>query len=73
MTGLSPHRWLMKRRAERARELLFNRGLSLTEIALTCGFADQSHFTRVFTAVFGTSPEAWRRINGNPRVGSKQM
>jgi AraC-like DNA-binding protein len=63
-TGLSPHRWLMKCRAERARELLAERGLSLTEIAMICGFADQSHFTRAFTAMFGTSPGAWRRIRG---------
>lgn len=63
-TRLSPHRWLMKCRVERARELLAKGGLSLTEIALTCGFADQSHFTRAFTAFFGTSPGAWRRING---------
>lgn len=36
-TGLSPHRWLMKCRAERAREPLAEHGLSLTEIALTSG------------------------------------
>lgn len=65
-TGLSPHRWLMQCRVERARELLADRGHSLTEIALTCGFADQSHFTRAFSAIFGTSPGAWRRINGKP-------
>jgi len=65
-TGLSPHRWLMQYRIERARQLLAAPGLSLTEIALTCGFADQSHFTRAFTALSGISPGAWRRINGNP-------
>lgn len=62
-TGLSPHRWLMKCRAERARELLADRSLSLTEIALSCGFADQSHFTRVFSVIFGLNPGAWRRVH----------
>lgn len=65
-TGLSPHRWLMQHRVERARELLADRKLSLTEIALICGFADQSHFTRAFTANIGISPGAWRRIDGKP-------
>ena len=55
-TGLSPHRWLMQLRIERARELLAARDFSLTEIALACGFADQSHFRRVFTATTGMSP-----------------
>lgn len=56
-TGTSPHRWLLRRRAELAKERLRRPELSLSEIALTCGFADQSHFTRVFTGFFGTSPE----------------
>ncbi len=63
-TGTSPHRWLLKRRVENARELLSNRGLSLSEVALSCGFADQSHLTRVFTAMVGVSPGAWRRVKG---------
>jgi AraC-like DNA-binding protein len=33
----------------------------LTEIGLACGFADQSHFTRVFTQLVGVSPGARRR------------
>lgn len=64
-TGLSPHRWLTRHRVECARDLLAIPSLSLTEIALTCGFADQSHFTRTFKAIAGISPGAWRRINGN--------
>ncbi len=60
-TGLPPHRWLIRRRVEVAEALLRNSRMSLTEVALTCGFADQSHFTRVFSRVVGISPGAWRR------------
>ena len=60
-TGLPPHRWLVRRRVERAQELLEVSNLSLSEIALTCGFFDQSHLTRVFRSVAGASPGAWRR------------
>jgi AraC-like DNA-binding protein len=60
-TGVSPHQWLLKRRADQAKSLLRDRTLSLSEVALSCGFADQSHFTRVFTRMTGVSPGAWRR------------
>ena len=62
-TGMPPHRWLLQRRVERAQQLLKTRALSLADVATFCGFADQSHFTRVFTAMVGSSPGAWRRAN----------
>lgn len=62
-TGVPPHRWLLKRRVDRARDLLMNSTLSLSDVAFSCGFADQSHFTRVFTAMVGASPGVWRRAN----------
>jgi AraC-like DNA-binding protein len=40
---------------------LRSRQLPLSVVALTCGFSDQSHFTRVFSRIVGTSPGAWRR------------
>ena len=58
--GVPPHRYLLKRRVERARELLERGSMSLLDIALACGFADQSHFTRVFRASCGITPRAWR-------------
>ncbi len=61
-TGMPPHRWLVMRRAERAKELLGKPALSVADVAATCGFADQSHLTRVFKAIFGVTPAAWRRV-----------
>ena len=60
-TGLPPHAWLNQARVERAMTLLRQRGKSLSEIALECGFFDQSHFTRVFARRVGLAPGAWRR------------
>jgi len=62
-TGISPHRWLMKRRVERAKELLQDSGLGLADVAQACGFADQSHFTHVFSRSEGYSPGRWRRLH----------
>jgi len=62
-TGTSPHRWLLVRRAEKAKDLLHNSALPLAEIGLACGFGDQSHFTRVFTKLTGASPGASRRLH----------
>lgn len=60
-TGQTPYQWLQSQRVEIARDLLVNTPLSLADIALACGFADQSHFTRVFAHIVGTPPGQWRR------------
>ena len=59
--GLPPHHWLMHHRVERAQEMLARTNESIAAIAISCGFADQSHLTRVFRALAGASPAAWRR------------
>lgn len=60
-TGQPPHRWLIEQRIEKAKQLLVDTTLSLALIAQTCGFADQSHFTRVFAQLMQSSPGQWRR------------
>ena len=59
--GTPPHRWLMRQRIQRAGEKLEQTNDSISSIALSCGFTDQSHLTRVFGAIVGSSPAAWRR------------
>ncbi len=61
-TGIPPHRWLTQQRVQRAKELLQDPGQELADIALLCGFVDQSHFTRVFSRNEGHSPGRWRRL-----------
>ncbi|MDE1157019.1 MAG: AraC family transcriptional regulator [Neorhizobium sp.] len=56
----TPHRWLMEYRVSKARDLLLTE-MPIVEIAAACGFADQSHFTRVFSTVTGEPPGIWRR------------
>jgi AraC-like DNA-binding protein len=62
-TGVTPHQWLIRRRVERARQLLLGDKLSLADVALVCGFVDQSHFSRVFTKLEGDSPGRWRQMH----------
>jgi len=64
-TGLPPHRWLLRQRVKRAKELLQGTKMPIVEIATACGFADQSHLTRVFSKAFRISPAMWRRQWGN--------
>jgi AraC family transcriptional regulator len=66
-TGRTPHRWLLERRVDRAKELL-RHSCPIAEIALECGFSDQSHFTRVFTNLLGMPPGVWRRQSPHPLV-----
>jgi AraC-like DNA-binding protein len=60
-TGLPPHQWLLRQRVNTAKQLMSVRELPLSEIAISAGFANQSHLTRVFSSVVGVSPAAWRR------------
>jgi transcriptional regulator GlxA family with amidase domain len=64
-TGISPHRWLMQRRVDVAKDLLLTTDSSLVEISLKCGFSDQSDFTRVFAEATGETPGRWRQIQLN--------
>ena len=61
--GVSPHRWLMQRRIERAQELLMNTRESLADISEQAGFSDQAAFTRTFHQIVGISPGRWRRVH----------
>jgi AraC family transcriptional regulator len=64
-TGMPPHRWLMRRRVERAKELLIAGKLDIAQIALACGFVDQSHLNRVFKRFDLCGPGKWRRQRWN--------
>lgn len=58
-TGVSPHRYHLNSRIGRAQDLLLTKGQSLSEVALSTGFADQSHLSRVFKRATGVTPAAW--------------
>jgi len=59
-TGFRPHEYLLRRRIERAQEMLVGTGMSLVDVALSVGFQTQSHFTSVFKRYAGQAPRAWR-------------
>jgi AraC-like DNA-binding protein len=60
-TGAAPRQWIIRQRIDAAMDKLLMTRDSLAEIALGCGFAEQTHFTRTFTRMVGSSPGAWRR------------
>ena len=61
-TGMSPQAWQMDVRVRNAQRLMIDDpNGSLDEFARLCGFADQSHFSRVFLKVAGMSPTEWLR------------
>ena len=62
-TGLRPHEYVQGRRIDHAQQLLASSDLSLIEIALSAGFANQAHFSRVFKRFAGTTPSAWRALH----------
>jgi AraC-like DNA-binding protein len=63
---LTPQRYLRKLRLRIASRALIYTNESLSEIALNCGFADQSHFTREFRRQFGRTPREYREHYKSP-------
>ena len=59
--GRPPYAWVMARRIERARRLLARSVLPIKAVAAECGFSDQAHLTRMFSASTGETPAAFRR------------
>lgn len=62
--GVAPIEYLQELRLLRARRLLRENELTITEVALSCGFNSSSYFSRCFLARFATSPSSFRRANG---------
>ncbi len=61
MTGLAFHNYIISLRIARARELLAETALSLSQISVTVGFNSVEHFCRLFQKVTGVSPETFRK------------
>lgn len=59
--GMPLHRYIVQGRIQRAQEQLAATNDAIAQIALDCGFADQSCFTRRFTHSTGMPPAVWRR------------
>jgi AraC family transcriptional regulator len=59
--GETPHAYVVKRRLEKACYLMVASSASLSEIALSAGFSDQAHLSKLFRQAFGQSPANWRR------------
>jgi AraC family transcriptional regulator len=66
--GCSPMTYVAARRVERAKLMMTSTGERLSDIALACGFADQSHLTRYFRRTVGMSPGLWRRSIAAPNL-----
>ncbi|NPT40517.1 helix-turn-helix domain-containing protein [Paraburkholderia sp. 1N] len=60
--GLSPYQYLIEQRLARAKQLMLETRLSLSDIASMSGFANQAHFNGRFVKAFGVPPGAWRRM-----------
>jgi AraC family transcriptional regulator len=58
--GIAPYQYLIQQRVERAKRLLKQREMLISEIALDCGFANQTHLTKVFRQITGITPKVYR-------------
>jgi len=61
--GDTPHAYIIRLRLTLARELMLATPDPLSQIALSCGFANQAHLSKLFRRVVGEPPNTWRRRN----------
>lgn len=66
--GTSPHAYVVQRRIHRARALILETRLPLSQVALEAGLADQAHLSRLFRRFLGATPSACRREGWTPPV-----
>ncbi|MBV8088433.1 MAG: helix-turn-helix transcriptional regulator, partial [Alphaproteobacteria bacterium] len=59
-TGQTPHRYILLRRIERAKNNIAHANCSIIEAGIEAGFSNASHFARVFRKLVGTSPSGFR-------------
>lgn len=67
----TPHRYVVRRRLERAQGLMLKTDRSLVQIAMECGFADQPHLNKIFRRLVDETPRKWRRAH--PPVGGYRL
>ena len=63
--GVTPHRRIIELRLEAARRLMLTTEDRLSQIAITCGLADQAHLSKLFRRACGETPGAWRQRSLN--------
>ena len=64
--GATPHRYLQRRRIERAMYLLRTTARSVTDICMEVGFSSLGTFSRTFTEIVGETPSQFRRRGPMP-------
>jgi len=71
--GETPHQYLLRRRVERAKDLLRSTGLSVTEVSLEVGFRSLASFSTAFRELVGEPPSVyarrWRAVGAPPIPG----
>lgn len=61
--GVAPHRWLVEQKMEHGKRLLKSTSLTITAIALECGFSHRVPFSNAFRRTIGVNPSEWRRTH----------
>lgn len=63
-TGVTPHRYRLMKKVAAAQRMLLT-GQDTVEVALACGFSDQSHLTNAFKRAVGVAPSRWRKLRAS--------
>ncbi|MFG2794481.1 AraC family transcriptional regulator N-terminal domain-containing protein [Streptomyces sp. NPDC048419] len=73
VTGRSPYQFLKELRLDRARELLLDGRLSVTDVSRRVGYSSVSHFIKEFRRRFGTTPRAYVDVDAQALDGGMHL
>jgi AraC family transcriptional regulator len=68
--GITPAKYVERRRIVMARRLLLSNTLTLTQVSFACGYSSASHFSTAFRKLCGMTPGQYRRNGGSPDTKS---
>lgn len=72
--GIAPYQYVLQQRVERAKELLRkHKEMAIADVALQCGFANQTHFYKHFRKLTGMTPKSYRNQYGKSTTRNKKM
>lgn len=63
ISDLSPEKWLVRKRLQEAKDMLQDKGKSVTDIFMEVGFKNFSHFSTAFKKQYGVSPSSYAQVS----------
>jgi transcriptional regulator GlxA family with amidase domain len=63
--GITPNKWLIKKRLKKAHDLLNDTNMNVTQVSMEVGYENISHFIKAYKEVYGVTPKLTKNITND--------